>query len=175
MVSTACKGGLAALLATAIAAVAPAAASAAPTVTLTADRTAVRAGTTVNFTLVVTASPTANHGGINQLADSVFGVIDGRGSCTTSTGPDFTPSVRSFTCTYPGVIAGRPGSTQSHIATASGVETFCGGPPVVPGGECPAAPPSSDVAFASPSAEVGILIKCKKGRKLRKGKCVKKH
>lgn len=170
------RGGFAVLLAAGLVTVLPAAAGAAPTVTLSADQTAVRSGTTVNFTIVVTKSPEADHGGINRLTDSHAGPIDGKGSCVTSpTGSDFTTLAPSYTCTYPFVVVGRGGKTQLHTLTASGVETYCGAPPLTTGGPCVNPPPNIDLAYASLSNEVGIKIKCKKGRKLRKGKCRKKR
>ena len=163
-------GVFAGLLAAAIVGAVPAGAGAV-TVTLSADQTAVKAGTTVTYTAVISATPNADSGGINAISDSVIGIVDGQPTCITSSGPDFTFSVRSFTCVYTGVVAGRPGSTQSHILTAGGVETVCGAPPVTPGSGCPPAPPATYPAFAAASNEVGVLIKCKKGKKLRKGKC----
>jgi hypothetical protein len=167
------KGVLAAVLTTALAAAIPAAAGAV-TVTLTADKTAVKPGTTINLTAVISATPTAHDGGINSISDSIFGVVDGQPTCITSSGPDFTPTVRSFTCVYSGKVAGRPGSIQSHTLTAVGVEDTCGAPPLTPGGPCPPVPPPTSLGFVAPSNAVDVRI-CRKKQKLRKGKCVKKR
>ncbi len=167
------KGVLAAVLGTLLAAAIPAAAGAV-TVTLSADKAAVKNGSTVNFTAVISATATAHDGGINNISDSIFGTVDGQPTCITSSGPDFTPTVRSFTCVYSGKVAGRPGSLQSHTLTAIGVEDTCGAPPLTPGGPCPPVPPPTSLGFATPSNAVDVRI-CKKNQKLRKGKCVKKR
>ncbi len=164
------------LVAAMAAAALPAAASAAPTVTLSADQTLVRNGTTVNFTLTVTKSPTADHGGINFLIDSLDGPITAKaGRCILSpNAPDLSLAVPSYSCTYPFVVDGRGGTTQTHTMNAIGVETFCGAPPPTPGAPCPATPPASDVAFNVISNPVTVTLRCKKGQKLRKGKCRKR-
>ena len=172
MVSKSFRVGVFAGLLTAVIAGAPAVASAAPTVTLSSDQSLVKNGTTVNFTLTITASSGADHGSINHLVDSLDGPIDGKAgsSCTTApTTPDFNFAVRTFTCTYPFVVDGRGGTTQTHTLSADGTETFCNPPPLTPGGPCPGA--VTDVGWASTSNPVTVTLKCKKGQKLRKGKC----
>jgi hypothetical protein len=162
------------LLAAVIAGAAPAAASAAPTVTLAADQTSVKNGTTVNFTVTVTKDSAADHSAINNLIDNLDGPIDGKGSCVTApAGPDLTVLKPTFSCTYPFVVDGRGGTKQTHTLTAVGVDTLCSPPPETPGSACPGI--VTDVGFSSLSNEATVTLKCKKGQKLRKGRCRRKR
>ncbi len=139
------------------------------TVNLTADKSSVRIGQDVNFTLGVAASLGATSGGITQIADNIFGDIQGRGLCATiPSGADFT-FTQPYRCVFTAEITGRPG-THIHTVTVGGTEAYCppnNSPP------CPGTQVTS-TNFITPSNSVSFKVLCKKGQRARKGKCVKK-
>ncbi len=153
----------------------PAVASA-TTVTLSADKTKVSSGKTVDFTVVITKTPTATHGEVNYLSDSLAGRVDKNGQCPLTPGAMLlTMTTPTYRCTYSLVIDGDGGTTQTHTLFAGGVEATCTPTQPAPAATCPGVGTSySAVLSVLTSNPVTITIKCKKGEKLKKGKCVKK-
>ncbi len=138
-------------------------------VKLTASTTSVPSGGTVSYTVSVVRQgfdAMAHHEyDISSVTDSVFG--DAKNFC----GP--LPRKPPFTCTsYPEVLNAPPGGTSvTNSVTVRGTDTVT--PDFQPTG------PPSPISVTSNSVSVAVTAPpapkgCKKGQKLKKGKCVKK-
>lgn len=88
-------------------------------VTKTANPTSVpETGGSVTFTVVVTSSG-VDPFTLNTLTDSVYGNLDGKGSCDV---PQTIAAGGQYTCTFTETVTGEPATPHVDIVTASGVD-----------------------------------------------------
>ncbi len=90
-------------------------------VTKTADPIQVYApGGTVNFTVVVqNNSGTSDPVTITSLLDDIHGNLNGQGTCSV---PQTIQPGASYTCTFPALVSGSAGHSETDTVTASGTD-----------------------------------------------------
>ena len=89
-------------------------------VTKTADpETIFEPGSSVTFTFTVENTSIVDTVTITSLRDSVFGDLNGRGSCST---PQTLEPGAIYTCAYSSFIAGNAGESHLNVVTARGVD-----------------------------------------------------
>jgi hypothetical protein len=60
---------------------------------------------------------------INSMIDSVYGDLDGQGSCALPQVVPQNPDSGVYTCTYPALISGSSGTVQTNTLLASGMDS----------------------------------------------------
>jgi len=76
-------------------------------------------GGNVTFSLTVNNLSSVDSVTINNLTDSVFGDLHGRGDCSV---PQTIAAGNSYSCSFMADLEGEPGAPHLNVATASGVD-----------------------------------------------------
>ena len=76
-------------------------------------------GGNVEFTIIVNNLSTIDVVTLDTLTDSVYGNLNGQGSCSV---PQTILASGSYTCKFTGPVSGNPGTEHTDVVTASGVD-----------------------------------------------------
>ena len=77
----------------------------------------------MTFTFLIVNNSTTESVSITSLTDSVFGDLDGKGTCSV---PQIIASGANYSCQFTTTISGNPGDIHNNTATASGTGSVSG-------------------------------------------------